>query len=382
MASGPATRRTSGGRRGRSAPETRNVTGTNVTGQWEEPISPRDGDVGADAGGPPGGPRPENRLGGDGRGGSRGKTVTRPGDQIFRWLATGAGLLVVVMIIAIGTFLLAQAIPSLQLNKASFLVGAEWSTGDPSNLAFGVRDLLLVTVTVSVVALLIAMPVSLGIALFITQYAPRRLARPFAYVIDVLAAVPSIIFGLWGIQVLAPAISPFAEWLNSTLGFIPIFATGSVSISGGGNIFTAGVVLSVMLLPIITNVTREVFDRTPVSQVEGALALGATKWEVIRTTVLPFGKAGYVSASMLGLGRALGETIAVMVILSTSAETFSGSIFDGGDTIASKIARAAAEFSDPRSAGAFIAAGLMLFVLTFGVNAIARSIVAGKKEYE
>jgi phosphate transport system permease protein len=310
------------------------------------------------------------------------KIVTRPGDRIFRGLATGSGVLIVVLIVAIGAFLLAQAIPSLVGNKANFLFSRQWVADGPENLAFGVLDLLLVTVFSSAFALVIAMPVALGIALFLTQYAPRRLARPFAYVIDLLAAVPSIIYGLWGVAVLAPALTPITNWLNDTIGFIPFFSTGNVDISIGQTIFTAGIVLAVMLLPIITAVTREVFDRTPTMQIEGALALGATRWEVVRTTVLPFGKAGYISASMLGLGRALGETIAVMIILGTSSQTFGWSLFDGGDTIASKIARAAAEFNDPRSAGAYIAAGLVLFVLTFVVNAIARAIVAGKKEYE
>ena len=132
----------------------------------------------------------------------------------------------------------------------------------------------------------------------------------------------------------------------------------------------------------ITAISREVFDRTPTMHIEGALALGATKWEVVKTTVLPFGRAGYISASMLGLGRALGETIAVLIILASTTQTFGFSLFDGGDTIASKIARAASEFNDPKGAGAYIAAGLVLFVLTFIVNAFARWIIAGHKEYE
>jgi phosphate transport system permease protein len=301
---------------------------------------------------------------------------------VFAALAKGSGILIVVMIVAIGAFLLAQAIPSLVDNKANFLFSRQWVAGDPGNLSFGVLDLLLVTVFSSLFALVIAMPISLGIALFLTQYAPRRLARPFAYVIDLLAAVPSIIYGLWGAVVLAPALDPVTGWLNDVLGFIPIFRTGNVNRSIGQTIFTAGIVLAVMLLPIITAITREVFDRTPTMQVEGALALGATRWEVIRTTVLPFGKAGYISASMLGLGRALGETIALLIILATTTQNFGWSLFDGGDTIASKIARAAAEFNDPRSAGAYIAAGLVLFLLTFVVNAIARSFIVGKKEYE
>jgi phosphate transport system permease protein len=321
------------------------------------------------AGGPPAGPAAPPKV------------ITRPGDRIFKALTVGSGVFVVSMIVLIGVFLLIQAIPSLTENQANFLFSREWNA-EPGALAFGVLDLLLVTVFSSVFALMIAMPVSLGIALFLTQYAPRRLARPFSYIVDLLAAVPSIIYGLWGAYVLAPAIAPFSKWLNEDLGFLPIFAKGSSDLGIGQTIFTASIVLGVMLLPIITAISREVFDRTPTMQVEGALALGATKWEVIRTTVLPFGKAGYISASMLGLGRALGETIAVLIILSSTSTHFSFSLFDGGDTIASKIARAAQEFNDPRGAGAYIAAGLVLFVLTFIVNAFARSIIAGHKEYE
>ncbi|WP_424190314.1 phosphate ABC transporter permease subunit PstC [Actinokineospora sp. G85] len=296
-------------------------------------------------------------------------------------MTVGSGVTVVVMIVLIGVFLLIQAIPSLVDNNANFLFSRSWNA-DPAALAFGVLDLLLVTVFSSIFALLIAMPISLGIALFLTQYAPKRLARPFGYLVDLLAAVPSIIYGLWGLYELAPALRPISTWLNDTLGFIPIFATGSSNLAIGQTIFTAGIVLAVMLLPIITAISREVFDRTPTMHIEGALALGATKWEVVKTTVLPFGRAGYISASMLGLGRALGETIALLIILASTTQTFGFSLFDGGDTIASKIARAASEFNDPKGAGAYIAAGLVLFVLTFIVNAFARWIIAGHKEYE
>jgi phosphate transport system permease protein len=305
------------------------------------------------------------------------RTARRRGDQVFRGIATGSGLVIVIAIAMIGMFLLIKAIPSLAANKANFLFSAEFLTSDTANLAFGIRDLLIVTVLSSVLALLIAMPISLGIALFLTHYAPRVLMRPFGYIIDLLAAVPSIVFGLWGIKVLGPALEPVAQWLNDTLGWFPLFATGNVSIGGGGTIFTAGIVLAVMILPIITAVTREVFRQTPAMQIEGALALGATRWEMIRTTVLPFGRSGYIAASMLGLGRALGETVAVLVILRAATSPGHVSLFDGGYTFASKIASAAAEFSEPLSTGAYIAAGLVLFVLTFVVNAIARWI-AGK----
>jgi phosphate transport system permease protein len=339
---------------------------------------------------PPGQPGPDDTPAPQDGGppGGRGSTLTgtgsrRRGDRVFAGLATGSGVLVVVLIAAIGGFLLMQAVPSLAHDGVGFLTSRVWDTGDPAHLRFGIVDLLAVTVSTAAVALVIAMPVSLGIALFLTQYAPRRLARPFAYVVDLLAAVPSIIFGLWGIFVLAPVIAPFTNWLNSVAGGFFLFARrpGDPNLALGGNIFTAGIVLAVMILPIITAVTREVFDRTPTIHKEAALALGATKWEMVRTTVLPFGRAGYVSASMLGLGRALGETIALTTILSATSVNFSGSLFNGGATFASKIALAASEFNDPRLVGAYIAAGLSLFVLTFAVNALARAIVAGKKEY-
>lgn len=295
-------------------------------------------------------------------------------------MATGSGAFIVVLVGGIGLFLLLQAIPPLLHNQENFLTFRQFLTGDVDNLRFGVLDLLLVTVEVSVVALVLAMPIGLAIALFLTQYAPQRLARPFAYAVDLLAAVPSIIFGLWGIFVLAPVIEPFASWLNTDLGFIFLFSDGNVPISRGANLFTASIVLAVMILPIITAITRDVLAQTPRTQIEGALALGATRWEVITTVVFPFGRAGYISASMLGLGRALGETIALTIILAATPQLFGGSLFDGGATFASSIALAAQEFNNPVQAGAYIAAGLVLFVLTFAVNSLARLLVA-KKEY-
>jgi phosphate transport system permease protein len=200
-----------------------------------------------------------------------------------------------------------------------------------------------------------------------------------AYVVDLLAAVPSIIYGVWGLYVLAPELRPVATWLNENLSWIPIFDTGNVSAAGGGTIFTAGIVLAVMILPIITAVTREVFVQTPKGHIEAALALGATRWEVVKTTVLPFGRSGYISGAMLGLGRALGETIALLIILLGSAKAFGWSLFDGGNTIATLIAGSASEFNNNYQAGAYIAAGLVLFILTFVVNSLARAIASGKK---
>lgn len=284
------------------------------------------------------------------------------------------------IIAAIAVFLVWRAVPALQRNTVNFLTSRDWVTQDIEAMAFGVLDLFQVTVLVSVFALVLAMPVALGIAIFLTSYCPARIKNSLAYVIDLLAAVPSIVYGLWGMLVLAPFLRPVAEFLNTSLGWFPLFATGSGSIIGGGTIFTAGIVLAVMILPTIAAVSREVFVQTPTAHIEAALALGATRWEVVKTTVIPFGKSGYVSGSMLGLGRALGETMALYLILRTTSEAFSWSLFDGGATIASKIALGYAEFNNNIQAGAYIAAGLVLFVLTFIVNAAARMIVAGKKD--
>jgi phosphate transport system permease protein len=310
---------------------------------------------------------------------SRGTAKVRLGDRIFRGLAEGSGILIVALIAAIGVFLLWRAIPALARNQENFfLYGGNWITTNTSAMHFGILDLLQVTVFVAVFSLILAMPVALGIAIFLTQYASKRLSGPLAYMVDLLAAVPSIVYGVWGLYVLAPVLRPLAVWLNENLSWLFLFKTGNVSLAGGGTIFTAGIVLAVMILPIITAVTREVFVQTPRGQIEAALALGATRWEVVRTTVLPFGLSGYISGAMLGLGRALGETIALLIILRGTQTAFGWSLFDGGYTFASKIAATASEFNDQYKAGAYIAAGLVLFILTFVVNSLARAVVAGK----
>jgi phosphate transport system permease protein len=299
----------------------------------------------------------------------------RRGDRLFKSVAALAGSTIMIAIALIAIFLLIHAVPSLRANHANFFTSAQFNTTNSNHLAFGIRDLFMVTVLSSLCAMALAVPVAIGIAVFLTQYAPARLSRPFGALVDLLAAVPSIVFGLWGIFVLAPELVPIETLLNRDLGRLFLFKAGDVSLAGGGNIFTAGVVLSVMILPIITAVSREVFRQTPAPHIEAAQALGATKWEVVRMTVLPFGRSGVVAASMLGLGRALGETVAVLIILRAGAHPGNWSLFDGGYTFASKIASAANEFSEPLPTGAYISAGFVLFVLTFIVNAAARAIV-------
>jgi phosphate transport system permease protein len=302
----------------------------------------------------------------------------RWGDRVFKSIAIAAGATIIGAIGLMALFLIIRAVPSLLANKANFLTSSAFITTDEHNLRFGIADLFRVTVLSAIFALLIAVPIAVGIATFLTHYAPRQVARPCGILVDLLAAVPSIVFGLWGIFVLAPVLLPVARWLNENLGWFFLFGKGNVSLAGGGTIFTAGIVLAVMILPIITSVSREVFSLTPKGHVEAAQALGATKWEVVRMTVYPYGRSGMIAGSMLGLGRALGETIAILIILRAAATPGHWSLFDGGFTFASKIASAAAEFSAPLPTGAYIAAGFVLFVLTFIVNGLARLAAGGR----
>ncbi|WIM70539.1 phosphate ABC transporter permease subunit PstC [Corynebacterium suedekumii] len=310
-------------------------------------------------------------------------SVKRPGDRVFEFLSTASATLITVIIAAIGAFLIWRAVPSLNRNVDGWLgfftYSGAWNTSNTEAMQFGIPNLFAVTVLISVVALLIAMPIALGIAIFLSNYAPKRAVKPLGYLVDMLAAVPSIVYGLWGWQVLGPALTGLYEWIHSWGGGFFLFATyaNSPSFATGRNILTGGIVLAVMILPVIAATAREVFVQTPRGQIEAALALGATRWEVVRMTVLPFGLSGYISGSMLGLGRALGETMALYMVVSPSS-AFRFSLFDGGTTFATAIANAAPEFNDDIRAGAYIAAGLVLFLLTFVVNSIARAIVNKK----
>ena len=287
----------------------------------------------------------------------RGRRTVHLGDLLFGGSARASSLIIVVVVLIIGAFLLGNAWQPLLDNTANFFAS---TTFDASSRPphFGVAALLWTTVLSSLIALLM------------TQYVGGRVSRWIGFVIDLLAAVPSVIFGLWGIKVLGPALQPVAHWIQAHLGWFPLF--GSTQVTSPGTVFTASLVLALMILPIITAVTRDVFSQTPREQIEAALALGATRWEVIRMAVLPYGRSGATAAAMLGLGRALGETIAVMLILSASS--FDVSVFSGGETFASVIARNAAEFDTTYKAGIYISAGLVLFVLTFAVNALARIV--------
>ncbi len=302
------------------------------------------------------------------------------GDQMFKAAAWTAAILLVGLVGFVGFFLLVTAVPSLISNKASFLTSTQWDIGNPANgetLAFGIAGMLWTTVISSIVAMMVAVPIAVGTALLITQYLRPKVGNTLGFLIDLLAAVPSIVFGLWGVKLFGPALAPLYGWIRDTFGWIPLFGPGVDSTS---NVLTAALVLAIMILPIITAVSRDVFAQTPRDHIEAALALGATKWEMIRTAVIPYGRSGVVAASMLGLGRALGETVAVMIILSQVNDTgINFSLFAGGETFASKIANNAPEFDSPAKTGAYIAAGLVLFLVTFAVNAAARLVVERRK---
>lgn len=300
------------------------------------------------------------------------RTPRRLGDRIFAGSSVFAGSLILVVLAAVAIFLIAQSLPALMADPSAV-------TKDGSGFWAYVWPLVFGTVWAAALALFFALPLSIGIALFISHYAPRRLAQGLGYVVDLLAAVPSVVFGLWGITVLAPAIQPLYAWLVENMGWFPLFA-GPVS-GTGRSILTVAVVLAVMILPIITALSREVFLQTPRLHEEAALALGATRWEMIRIAVLPFGRPGIISATMLGLGRALGETMAVAMVLSPAAVvSFALLTSQNPSTIAANIALNFPEAHDI-GVNVLVATGLILFLITLAVNSGARLVINRRKDF-
>jgi phosphate ABC transporter permease protein PstC len=299
------------------------------------------------------------------------RAVRRPGDRIFAGTAKGSGVFILLVLAGVAAFLVSEAIPALTA-PAEDVPGGE-------GLGSYVGPLVLGTLLGAVLALLVATPLAVAIALYTTYYAPRRIAAGMSYVIDLLAAIPSVVYGFWGLAVLAPALVPFHVWAADTLGFIPFFA-GPASTSGR-TMFTVGLVLAVMILPIISAISREVFSQAPALHREAALALGATRWEMIRMAVLPYGKSGVIGGAMLGLGRALGETMAVAIVLSGGAGATLNLIGNSNpSTIASNIAL---RFPEATGLGVntLIASGLVLFVITLAVNVLARWIVDRRADF-
>jgi len=293
----------------------------------------------------------------------------RPGDSVFAGLSVSAGVVILVTLFLVAAFLVVEAVPAITAAPEEVRGG--------QGLVHYVAPLLVGTLISAAIALLVATPLAVGIALFISHYAPRRLAAALGYLIDLLAAIPSVIFGLWGIFVVGQWMMPVQSGLIDYLGFLPFF---------GGNpspksMLVTGLVLAIMILPIMTAVNREVFLQAPRLHEEASLALGATRWEMIQQAVIPFGKSGVISGGMLGLGRALGETMAVAIILSPSVR-FTPVITSSGNpgTIAGDIALQFPE-SSGMDVNTLIASGLVLFILTLAVNMAARWIVSRRAEF-
>ena len=294
----------------------------------------------------------------------------RPGDRVFSALAVSAGISILIALAGVFIFLLIEGVPGLTQDSQFYGPQASTFLGYVWPLLYG-------TILAAIIAVAIAAPLAFGIALVISHYAPKSIAVPAAYVIDLLAAVPSVVFGLWGITVLAGKLVPGYEWFFDNLSWLPFFE-GPPS-NTGRTILTAGIVLAIMILPIITAISREVFAQTPRLHQEAALALGATRWEMVRLTVFPYAKSGMVSAVMLGLGRALGETMAVAMVLSAGGGVSLNLISSSNPaSIASNIASNYKE-GTPAKVTVLIATGLVLFLVTFLVNFGARWLV-GRSE--
>jgi phosphate ABC transporter permease protein PstC len=290
-------------------------------------------------------------------------------DQILRWGLTALAVGILVLIAFFFARLYAEA--NLAFSKFGILGFTFDNNWDVSKKIYGALPLVVGTLITATVALVIGVSVAVAAALYVTELCPRALRTPLTILIDLLAAVPSVVYGLWGVFVLIPKLRPAEQWFSDTFSFLP-FVGGHVA---GPNYFIGGLILAIMILPIVSAISREVIATVPSDQKEAALALGATRWEMIRIAVLPYSRAGIMGAAMLGLGRAIGETIAVTLVVG-NAPQIGKTLFDQGYTLAAVIANEFGEAaSDPLHRAALIAAGLILFLLTLIVNAIARGVI-------
>jgi phosphate transport system permease protein len=294
-------------------------------------------------------------------------------DRMFNRLTLAAGILVLLLLTLVGVFLLLRSKEALsESGVIPFLTREGWRT-DVKPAEIGVLGLLTGTVLVALVAVTIAVPFSIMASLFITEYSSARTRQYLTAVVDLMAAIPSLLFGIWGFLYLSDQVVPLSRWLTTHLGFIPIFKTDPGA-RLTGSIFIAGIMVALMVMPIVTSVVREVFSQTPPGEKEAALALGSTRWGMIRAVVLPYGRAGIIGGSMLGLGRALGETIAVALLLPQVPQVSAKILQNGGGTIAGFIAQRAG--GDSFTVSGLMAAGLVLFLVTLGTNLIASVVVA------
>lgn len=307
--------------------------------------------------------------------------VLERSDLGFRAVARAGGLAVLAIMTAVGLFLTVQAVPAIaKVGVGEFLTTQAWS---PETLHFGIASLLVGTVLIAVVALCVAFPLAIGTALFITEIAGSGVKRALTSIVDLMAAIPSVIFGLWGLAYLQNVIVPFSRWLSTWFGWIPIFHVTGADPSNPlpntaiytSSTFIAGLVVGLMIVPVMTSMMRESFSRAPAGEREGAYALGATRWGMIRSVVIPYGRGGIIGGTMLGMGRALGETIAIYLIISPIFSINLHILGRGANSIAAHIALRYGE-ANGFSLSALMAAGLALFVLTMIVNFTASAVIA------
>ncbi len=302
-------------------------------------------------------------------------TKPRFSDKVFRGVVTVGGFSSLVILGLISLFLLYNGLTVFKTEGLKFITGFDWIVPQPdAGIAaqYGIGAMLWGTLVIGLIALFFGFPISVGAALFLSYYAPNWLKKPMVLVIDVMAAIPSVVFGLWGYFVLMPHAEYWAKLIHKYLGFIPIFDVPAPSFTRSP--FIAGLVLAIMIIPIITSISREVFAQTPLDRVQAAYALGATKWSMIRSVVFPYGRGGVVGGAMLGLGRALGETVAVYTVLNIVFDIRIEVLLSAGGSVASMIVNKFGE-ANPDELKALMAAGFVLFVVTLIVNFVANAII-------
>ena len=299
----------------------------------------------------------------------------RLSDRIFRWIVTGGGLISLLILGLIAGFLAFRGFEVFQKFGLGFITNFSWDPGDADNgipAVLGIGSMLVGTIVTSLIALVMALPISVGAALYLTYYAPNFVRKPMTLVVDLMAAIPSVVYGIWGFFVLMPHAVYWAKLIHKYLGWIPIFDLPVPVFERSP--FIAGLVLAVMIIPIITAISREVFSQVPLDRIQAAYALGATRWSMIRAVVLPFGSSGVAGGAMLGLGRAMGETVAVYLVLNLAFKVNFHVLFSSGGSVASMIVNKFGEASAFELKG-LMAAGLALFAMTLLVNFLANLIV-------
>ncbi len=302
-------------------------------------------------------------------------TELRFTDKLFRGIVTGGGLISLAILGLIGFFLIYNGFEAIRNAGLAFLTGFEWVDAVPENeqaAAYGIGAMLYGTIVTGILAMIMGVPIAVGTALFLSYYAPEWLKKPMVVVVDVMAAIPSIVYGLWGFFVLMPHAEYWAKLIHKYFGFIPFFDMPAPVFTRSP--FIAGLVLAIMITPIVTAIAREVFAQTPLERIQAAYALGATKWSMIKAVVFPYGRGGVVGGAMLGLGRALGETVAVYTVLNLVYDIRIEVLLSAGGNVASMIVNKFGE-ADFVELQALMAAGFVLFLVTLVVNFIANYII-------